>query len=157
VAHSNPFPSEADGLDPGSRVFLWSFRHWIVGHNDERHWTLVWRALERAGGRVAAGEGVTALAALVRAICEHPRRNFTYHQPCCPCLAADEYRLVAFLAACRNGNWPVANGLAEWMVTRKGVGALTTSGARLGRLIDEGPALAEVLAAPADSSPALLG
>jgi hypothetical protein len=147
MATSDPFPREAGRLDPGSRFFLWSFRHWIGGHFDERHWTLVSRAFERVSGRVVAGEGLTALAALVRAICEHARRNFTYHQPCCSCLAADEYRLVTFLTACRNRQWVQASGLAEWIVRADGVAALIASGTRLGRLIDEEPALADALPA----------
>jgi hypothetical protein len=133
VAKLNPFPAEAGRLDPASRAFLWAFRHWIVGHSDERHWSLVWRALESESGRVAAGDGVTALAAVVRAICEHARRNFTYHHPGCPCLAADEYRLVAFLEACRRGDWTVANGLAEWMVVADGVADLVAAGTLLTR------------------------
>jgi hypothetical protein len=142
-----PFPAETARLDPCGRLFIWSFRHWIVGHKDERHWSLVWRELSRRFGNEAASEAVTALSAVVRTICEHARRNVTYHQPCCPCLASDEYRVVAFVAACRRADWPVAGGLAEWIVLRDGVGDLVSAGARLAKLFETRSVLTDAVPA----------
>jgi len=133
---AQPFPSETRALGEAERLFAWIFRHWVVGYGDERHWSLVWRDLARRYDGEAASEAVTALAAMVRTICEHARRGFVYHQPCCPCLAADEYRLLAFVTACRAADWPVAARLAEWMVREDGVGDLIAAGERIGRLLD---------------------
>jgi len=131
-----PFPAETALLDRCDRLVVWSFRHWIVGFSDQRHWSLVWRELSRRFGRNMASEGVTALSAVVRTICGYARRNVTYHQPCCPCLAADEYRIVAFIAACRQGEWARAEGLAEWIVAQDGVGDLVAAGTQLVRAME---------------------
>jgi hypothetical protein len=130
-----PVPSQTEALDAGDRLIAWMFRHWVIGHGDDRHWSLVWREIADGYDGETASEAVTALASLVRVICETARRGFVYHQPCCPCLAADEYRLIAFLGACRRGEARRAAGLAEWMVRAEGVGDLIEAGTRLVRTI----------------------
>jgi hypothetical protein len=132
---SPPFPTETAVLDEGDRLIAWMFRHWVIGHGDERHWSLVWRELAGSHGGQTASEAVAALSAVVRIICAHARRAFVHHQPCCPCLAADEYRLIAFMGACRAGDARRAAGLAEWMVLSEGVPDLIEAGARLARLV----------------------
>jgi hypothetical protein len=128
-----PFPAETEALDQTDRLVAWMFRHWVIGHSDDRHWSLVWREIADSYGRECASEAVTALASLVRVICENARRGFVYHQPCCPCLAADEYRLIAFLGACRAGEARRAAGLAEWIVRAEGIADLIEAGSRLVR------------------------
>ena len=130
---TSPFPAETEALDETDRLIAWMFRHWVIGHSDDRHWSLVWREVADGYGGETASEAVTALAAVVRVICENARRGFVYHQPCCPSLAADEYRLIAFLGACRRGDARRAAGLAEWMVRADGVGELIEAGTRLVR------------------------
>jgi hypothetical protein len=134
-----PFPTVTDALDERERLIAWMFRHWVIGHGDDRHWSLVWREIADGYGEEIATEAVIALAAVVRAICENARRGFVYHQPCCPCLAPDEYRLIAFLGACRSGETRRAAGLAEWMVNAEGVGDLIEAGTRLARAVAPSP------------------
>jgi hypothetical protein len=128
-----PFPAQTEALDETDRLIAWMFRHWVIGHGDDRHWSVVWRDLAERYDGTTASEAVTALAAVVRVICENARRGFVYHQPCCPCLAADEYRLIAFFGACRNGEARRAAGLAEWIVRADGVGEMIEAGTRLVR------------------------
>jgi hypothetical protein len=135
-----PFPTETTEIADDDRLIAWALRHWVLGHADDRHWSLVWRELAGLHGGEAASEAVTALAAVVRTICDHARRGFVHHQPCCPCLAPDEYRLIAFLGACLAGEARRAAGLAEWMVRPDGIAALIESGARLARAISSGRA-----------------
>lgn len=132
---ASPFPTGTDALDEGEWLIAWMFRHWVIGHGDDRHWSMVWRDLAERYDTETASEAVTALATMVRVICENARRGFVYHQPCCPCLAADEYRLISFLGACRSGEARRAAGLAEWMVRVDGVGDLIEAGTRLVRIM----------------------
>ena len=129
------FPAETEALDEGDRRIAWMFRHWVIGYGDDRHWSLVWREIADKYGEEVATEAVIALAAVVRVICENARRGFVYHQPCRPCLAPDEYRLIAFLEACRRGEAHRAAGLAEWIVHTDGVGDLIEAGSRLIRAV----------------------
>ncbi len=122
-----------DALEPAQRSVIWAFRHWIAGHarRDTQHWLMVVREFTQEFGHSSSHDAVAALATMVGVLCNRARKNFAYHQPCCPCLSSDEYRVAALIAACREGHWGVARVLAEWLVLPDGRGDLIDAACRL--------------------------
>lgn len=138
-SRSIPWPTAMAELEPAERLVVWAFRRWVTGlHlNAAGHWSLVRREFVRQFGSDAGQRALGAFAALIRAIQGHARRRITYHQPCCPCLGADEALLVSFVFACQHRQWALARSAAEWMVRDDGVGDMMGAGGRLGALMRE--------------------
>jgi hypothetical protein len=138
----NRSPTEAADRSPAmisepEHTLIWSFRYWVCGHvhGHARHWDLAWRHLREVLGDEDGKRAVSALEGVVRAICRHAHRPVTYHEPHCPCLGADEQRLVSLIAACQRGDWLLASGEAQQLVDAEGVGELIDAAARLARLL----------------------
>ena len=107
-------------------VMLRALRRWIVGSSsrDPRLWSLAWNDLAVAFGTEPGREVLTALIGMVREICGYARRPIEYHQPCCPCVCADEVCILALVGACQRSEMQTACGLAEWLVLREGTPGL---------------------------------
>ena len=124
-------------ISEAEHTLIWSFRHWVCGHvhGHARHWDLVWRHLRDVLGSEDGTRAVSALESVVRVICRHARRPVIYHEPHCPCLGADEQRLVTLIAACQRGGWRLAAVQAQQLIDAEGVGELIDAAARLARLL----------------------
>jgi hypothetical protein len=120
-------------LAPAERLLVWGFRRWAAGfaHDCCRQWGLVWREFRRELGADDGKRALVAFAALFKQLMLHGRRTIHYHQPCCPCLGADEAWLVALVAACQHGRSARARDLAEAMVAAEGAGDLLEAGSAL--------------------------
>ena len=132
-----PLPAAMAELTEAEHLIAWALRHWVLGlrSGTSRTWTLVWNEFAR---RLGAADGKAALSALLRLIAalqEHAHRPLHVHRPCCPCLDADEFSLVALVAACQKGRWPLARTRAEWLADGNGVGDLLEAGDALGRAL----------------------
>ncbi len=119
-------PHELAELAEAEAVVLRALRRWIVGSSskDPRLWSLAWNDLAVAFGTEPGREILTALIGMVREICGYARRPIEYHQPCCPCVCADEVCILALLGACQRAETQAARGLAEWLVLREGAPGL---------------------------------
>ncbi|MDA0664260.1 MAG: hypothetical protein O3B08_15670 [Proteobacteria bacterium] len=120
------WPTETRELDTAEQFIVRSFRRWITGlrQNDGGHWSLVWNEFSRYFGEADGKAALSGFARLVRGLQSHARRNIAYHLPCCPCLCADEIRIVNMIAACQRRRLSHAHALAEWMVCADGIGDL---------------------------------
>ncbi|MDJ0937507.1 MAG: hypothetical protein QNJ06_00785 [Kiloniellales bacterium] len=119
-------PHELAELAEAEAVVLRALRRWIVGSSskDPRLWSLAWNDLAVAFGTEPGREVLTALIGMVREICGYARRPIEYHQPCCPCVCADEVCILALVGACQRQEMLAARGLAEWLVLREGAPGL---------------------------------
>ncbi len=104
------WPAMLDELLPPEQLIVRSFRRWLAGwaRQEPREWSLVWNEFSREFG---AKDGRAALSSLVRVINGlhlNACRTLEYHQPCCPCVGADEACLVKIVAACQHEDWRLA-------------------------------------------------
>jgi len=124
-------------LDPSERLIVWSFRRWVLGLRENRgeHWSFVWNEFARQFGAPAGKEALSGFAALIKGLQCHARRMVHHHQPCCPCLGADEASVMCLVAACQSRQLARARALAEWLVEPDGVGELLQAGTRLAHIM----------------------
>lgn len=132
-----PWPTSTAELDPSERLIVWAFRRWLLGlpQNAGEHWSFVWNDFARQFGAQDGKEALSAFTGLIKGLQCYARRTIHHHQPCCPCLGADEVCLVSLVAACQNHQRQLARALAEWMVQSDGVGDLLEAGMRLARVM----------------------
>ncbi len=111
-------PTLMDELVPGERLVVWAFRRWVVGWKtgDHRQWDRVWSEFCFKLGSHTAREALTAFSAIMTTIRQNARRPIQHHQPCCPCIGADEVALASLIAAAQRGETAVARGIAVWLV-----------------------------------------
>jgi hypothetical protein len=111
-------PTLMDELVPGERLVVWAFRRWVVGWKtgDHRQWDRVWSEFCFKLGSHTAREALTAFSAIMTTIRQNARRPIRHHQPCCPCIGADEVALASLIAAAQRGEMAVARGIAVWLV-----------------------------------------
>ncbi len=133
-------PQTLAELGEAEALLLRSLRHWIVGlhHRDHDAWSMAWSELATGLGSERARDALAALSALVNEICGHARRRIAYHQPCCPCLGADEACLLALVADCQSGDVEAAKLRAAWLVTAAGVPALLDAARELAGSLEAG-------------------
>ncbi len=133
IRQANPWPTSMAELAPAERFIVWCFRRWVLGlrENNGGHWSLVWNEFAR---QLGAHDGKTALsdfANLIRGLQCHARRTIRHHEPCCPCLGADEAWVIRLVAACQHRQSHLARALVEWMVEPDGAGGLFEAAIRL--------------------------
>ena len=151
-------PHELLQLAKAEAVVLRALRRWIVGSSggDPRLWSLDWNDLALAFGTEPGRDILTALIGMVREICGYARRPIEYHQPCCPCVCADEVCILTLLGACQRAEMQTARGLAEWLFTCEGAPGLLEAARKLAvvlaargcRLPDRGAAAPKPTTAP---------
>ncbi len=136
---TTPWPTSTAELDPSERLIVWTFRRWVTGlrRNDGSHWSLVWSEFAHRFGAIDGKEALAHFAGLVMGLQSYARRTIHHHQPCCPCLGADEVSLICLIAACQNRQPSLARGLAEWMVQPDGIGELLQSSVRLAQIMGQ--------------------
>lgn len=124
-------------LGPSARLAVSAFRHWIAGlrYEDARVCALAWNELAAALGAQTGREALCALDHLVHAIAFHGRRPFRYHPPCCPFAGADELRLIALIAACRERDQEAVRTRAECLVTPNGLDDMLEAADSLARAL----------------------
>lgn len=135
--HGTPWPTSMAELAPAERFVVWCFRRWVLGlrENNSGHWSLVWNEFARQLGACDGKAALSDFANLVRGLQCYARRTIHHHQPCCPCLGADEARIISLVAACQNGRTHLARALVEWMVEPDGAGELFEAAIRLAQVM----------------------
>lgn len=135
LSEAPPWPTSTRELTVGEHLLVWSFRRWVLGlrANDGGHWSLVWNEFARQFGPRDGRAALSAFARLIHTLLCRARRTLRHHQPCCPCLGADEVRIVALVAACQNGG--PARALAEELAAPSATGDLLDAGGRLARIM----------------------
>jgi hypothetical protein len=144
-------PTSMRDLDPPERLIVWTFRRWALGlrQNNAEHWSFVWFEFTKQFGARGGREALSEFACLIKGLQCYTRRALQHHQPCCPCLAADEVALVALVAACQSRQANRARALAEWLVLPDGAGELLAAATRLARVMGR-----HALTLPIRSNPA---
>lgn len=115
----DPYTSVRE-LGEGERLVLWAFRRWVSG---PEHLPMLAREFDRQFRRSDARPALVALDAALSVLCRQARRTIVYHQPCCPCLGADETCFLAVVAALQAGAAAEARARAPWLVRGEGVEA----------------------------------
>ncbi|MCW5750368.1 MAG: hypothetical protein KIT81_04410 [Alphaproteobacteria bacterium] len=123
-------PTSITELQPAERLLVWTFRAWLGDPALRQH---IWREYRRHFDRPAALDAIDAFSGTIEALRRNARRPILYHQPCCPCLGADEVTLLIAAAALQAGNTDMAARVSLWLVRRPGVAPLLQS---LGRYAD---------------------
>lgn len=100
-------------LSDGQQLIVWSFRRWLSG---EQNWSTVWNELAVRFGAEPARPILTSFIRLVDAIRSGARRAVHYHQPCCPCVGADEALLTSIVGAAQSGRRDLVRTYALEMV-----------------------------------------
>ena len=118
-----PWPSYLFELDAAEQLLLNGIRHWIAGwvRMSPEPWEQAWADFSRQLGRSRSREAVAALAGLVDTLRGNVRRSFHYHQPCCPCIGADEICLVLMAGAAQRGQQSRVGAMARWLVHERAV------------------------------------
>jgi hypothetical protein len=130
-------PASLSELSEAERLVVALYRRWVLGLQGSpgTHWSLVWKELAHKLGPADGGAALSAFAALVCGLQRSARRTLYHHQPCCPCLCADELALVGLVSACQQGEWPSARALAMGLVQVEAVEDLLAAAARLAELM----------------------
>lgn len=130
-------PTSTAELEPAERLIVWAFRRWVFGlrRNTGEHLPLVWREFETRFGPCDSQEALSGFVGLINGLQCFARRKFCHHQPCCPCLGADEVRIVDFVAACQHRHMQLTRTMAEWMVESDAVGELIDNGRRVAQVL----------------------
>jgi hypothetical protein len=126
-------PRMFNRLTGPEQLIVWSFRRWLTGwaRQDANEWSLVQNVFSREFG-VADGKAALAqLARLVNTLYLNACRTLQYHQPCCPCLGADEAILLEVVAACQHCDGRAAYAAAASLVGEAGCGDLMDSATAL--------------------------
>ena len=137
---NKPPPRRLDELGETEAMVLRCLRHWLAGfqHQDHLAWSMAWNDLAGSLGAQRARLALTALTGLVRALCGHRRRIISYHQPCCPCLGADELSVLSLIADCQSdASGETAHLRAAWLVTPAGVPTLVAAARRFSDSLGE--------------------
>jgi hypothetical protein len=153
------WPATIEALSEGEHLLVAAFRRWIVGwmENDPAHWRVVSHDFAGAFGTASAPTALAALGRFVNVLRLNARRTIRYHQPCCPCLGADEACLVVIVAACQNGAALLARAACGWLVVDDAVGDLMGDAARLGQTLRQhGIVLPDRSRTPVPAVPATL-
>jgi len=131
------WPMTTTDLADGERFLVGSLRRWALGltDNNGEHWRFVWHDFQN---RMGARDGKAALASfagMVAALQVHARRPLRHHHPCCPCVGADELRIVVLVAACQRRDMELAERLAAWMIEAHGTRQVLETGDSLAMLM----------------------
>lgn len=120
-------PSDAAyDLSPSEHLALSSFRYCLVAMQRRSPETFDWllASLRQSIGDEDAAAAAVAMSKLVATLAAAARRNISYHQPCCPCLSADESHLLAMVVAARQGEIADVADMAGELVYERAIGDL---------------------------------
>lgn len=110
-------------LAAGERLLLWSYRSWLEGlvaKQPQRH-EQVWSGLSRQLGVEPARCLLGALSRLIYRCVREAQGEISYNPNCCRQVGADEYRLLALIAAAGRGDQGAAQDQAQRLL-RGGTG-----------------------------------
>jgi hypothetical protein len=132
-------PTTISELTEGERLLVSGFRRWILGwvENDAAHWKLVAHEFEAVFGPLGGKAALASFGRLVNILRLNACRSIEYHQPCCPCLGADEACLIVLVAAAQHGNGLLARAASEWLVSEAAAGDLLGCAALLAQALGE--------------------
>ena len=116
----------AHDLSPSEHLALSSFRYCLVAMQRRSPETFDWllASLRQSIGDENAAAAAVAMSKLVATLAAAARRNISYHQPCCPCLSADEGHLLTMVEAARQGEIAQVADMAGDLVYERGIGDL---------------------------------
>ncbi|MEK9969228.1 MAG: hypothetical protein VW600_08825 [Ferrovibrio sp.] len=112
------WPTSVLELNEGERLVLWAFRRWVSGRE---HLSMLAREFDRQFRQSDARPALIALDAALGELTRHARRTIVYHQPCCPCLGADEVCILSIVAALQNDASTPARAMALWLIRSEGI------------------------------------
>jgi hypothetical protein len=121
-------PMRLEWLADGERIVIRAFRQWVSGRDQAE---AAWNEIAGAYGGRSGRAVMAALILLVERLRDSARRRIRHHSRCCPCLAADEIRLLDLIGAAGAGRIRHAQAYAADL---------------LGREVEAGNAFAETLA-----------
>jgi len=93
-------PIRLSELSCGEQALVRAFRRWVAG---EAHHAAAWDEIARLFGGAPGKAVMGGLIRLVEAMRAAARRRILHHSHCCPCLAADEMRLLTLVGAAAAG------------------------------------------------------
>lgn len=114
------WPTSVQELGEAERLVLWAFRRWVA---DRGELPMLAREFDRQLRRSEARPALLSFDAAFTALTRHARRTIVHHQPCCPCLGADEVCVIAIVAALQGGAPQAARCMAQWLVRAPGLEA----------------------------------
>jgi hypothetical protein len=121
-------------LSDGQQLVVWSFRRWLSG---KQSWSMVWNEFAVRFGAEPARPILEAFVRLVDAIRSGARRVVHYHQPCCPCVGADEVLLTSLVGAAQAGRKDLVRAYALEMVQDPMADALVERALDLATVLSE--------------------
>lgn len=107
-------------LTDAERLLVWSFRRWASGCD---HRPLIRHAFAVQFGAGRGGEALHAFHHFMDVLRVGARRVIHYHLPCCPCLGADELRVLLLVASAQHGDGWSAAVVAGGLVHRSWIDA----------------------------------
>ncbi len=130
-------PTAMADLESAERFVVWNFRRCVLGicENNTEHWTHMWRAFVDRLGLEDGTEALTSFFAIVRALENYGRHTIHHHQPDCPCLGPDEFRIVTLIAACQGRRPHEARALTNALVQPEGTADLFQAAIRFGQFL----------------------
>lgn len=134
VKQDDPTKAWMSDLSEGQQLVVWSFRRWLSG---KQSWPLVWNEFAVRFGTESARPLMSSFVRLVDAIRTGARRMVHYHQPCCPCVGADEALLTSIVGAAQAGRKDLVRIYALEMVQDPMADALVERALDLATVLSE--------------------
>lgn len=134
VKQNDPAKTWMSDLSEGQQLVVWSFRRWLSG---KQSWPLVWNEFAVRFGTEPARPLMASFVRLVDAIRTGARRMVHYHQPCCPCVGADEALLTSIVGAAQAGRPDLVRVYALEMVQDPMADALVERALDLATVLSE--------------------
>ncbi|WP_282606622.1 hypothetical protein [Pelagibius sp. Alg239-R121] len=134
MIQEDPTKAWMSELSDGQQLVVWSFRRWLSG---KQSWSLVWNEFAVRFGAEPARPLLSSFVRLVDAIRSGARRVVHYHQPCCPCVGADEALLTSIIGAAQAGRKDLVRTYALEMVQDPMADALVERALDLATVLSE--------------------
>ncbi|MEQ8603965.1 MAG: hypothetical protein RIB45_11665 [Marivibrio sp.] len=99
-AQASGAPIRLSDLSHGEQALVRAFRRWVAG---KAHHAAAWDAVAGVFGGRDGRAVMGGLIRLVEGMRGGARRRILHHAQCCPCLAADEIRLLTLVGAAAAG------------------------------------------------------
>lgn len=113
-------PIRLEDLAAGERALVRAFRCWVAPDAREN---AAWNEFAVLFGGRLGKPVMGGFVRLVERVRAGARRQVLHHTPCCPCLAADEMRLVNLVGAAAVGRLDLAQALAADLLATDAGGA----------------------------------
>lgn len=110
---SQQIPLQMSQLDPGERLLIWTFRHWVSG---TEYWPAVYAKFEATFENDPNQETLLAVARLINILNNGARRTIYHQELRCPSISRDEALIVLTIAWVQAGQTDKARRYARQLV-----------------------------------------